>query len=92
MHYNIDAQGYRSSTYSAFLPQKLVNERHATLHVCTNTVAVKIQTESEGEALRARLVLLRSTKKTLPDRLVRARCEIILCAGAFGSPQILMLR
>ena len=92
MHYNIDSQGYRSSTHSAFLSQKLVNERQAILHVCTNTVPVKIQTEGEGQALRAHSVLLQSTKKASPDRLIHARFEIVLCAGAFGSPQILMLR
>ena len=92
LHFNIDAQGRRSSTFSAFLPHNLVKERQATLHICTNTVAVKIQTEGEKQTLRAYSVLLRSTKKTLPDREVRARCEIIVCGGAFGSPQILMLR
>ncbi|KAF8815497.1 GMC oxidoreductase [Phlegmacium glaucopus] len=91
LHYSIDARGHRSSTFSAFLPRNVVNERKATLHICTNATAFKIQTEGEYQALRARSVLLRSTKKESPDRKVRARCEIILCAGAFGSPQVLML-
>ncbi|KAF8805125.1 hypothetical protein BYT27DRAFT_7258242 [Phlegmacium glaucopus] len=83
--------GHRSSTFSAFSPRNVVNERKATPHICTNATAFKIQTEGEYQALRARSVLLRSTKKESPDRKVRARCEIILCAGAFGSPQVLML-
>ncbi|KAF8993390.1 GMC oxidoreductase [Cyathus striatus] len=94
MHYNIDSRGYRSSTFTAFLPPNFVNKYKERLHLCTYTAVSEIKfMEHEGK-IEAQGVNLLSTKEGSdaggPVRYVKARREIIVSAGAISSPQILM--
>ncbi|MEO1573570.1 MAG: GMC family oxidoreductase N-terminal domain-containing protein [Pseudomonadota bacterium] len=74
-------RGQRCSTRAAFLTPHMDRRN---LHVVTHAHAEKIQFE-QGRAAAVRY-------RRGPDRpVVRARREVILCAGAFQSPQLLML-
>ena len=91
MHFNIDSRGYRSSTYSAFLPKELVYKRKSHLHVCVRTVVCKIETETAGDGLKTAVGVYVQAANS-PRRFVHARKEVILSSGPISSPQVLMLR
>ncbi|PCH36941.1 GMC oxidoreductase [Wolfiporia cocos MD-104 SS10] len=94
LHFTIDERAKRNSTYHAFLPEALARQRAQNLHICTNTLVEKIDIERlEGNGLVARGVTLLSSGDKNPERRyhIRARREIVLSAGPFGSPQTLML-
>ena len=90
----VDEHSYRSSTYRAFLPPELARARNGRLKVCTNTVVTRLEISKSGDALRATGVFFETADPRYADRrfLARATREVILCAGALASPQILMLR
>jgi len=90
-----DASGHRLSTARAFLSPDVLATRHANLHVCPNTVAERLMLEKEGNDLIARSVIVGPTNAKVGDQItkqVRVRGEVVLCGGAFGSPQTLLLR
>ena len=75
-------RGGRWSTYSAFL--KPVDGR-SNLKIATHSLVEKILIDDSN---RAYAVQYRRHGRI---NVVRARKEIVLCAGTIGSPQILML-
>jgi choline dehydrogenase len=75
-------RGGRWSTYSAFL--KPVDGR-SNLKIATHSLVEKILIDDSN---RAYAVQYRRHGRI---HIVRARKEIVLCAGTVGSPQILML-
>ncbi|KAF8878272.1 alcohol oxidase [Gymnopilus junonius] len=87
LHFTRDASQRRHSTYHAFLPPSLAYERRDRLHIATNTIVEKINVES-GEATGVTLVARYDQKER---KTVKAKKEVILCAGPFGSPHMLML-
>lgn len=91
MYYTFDKWGQRSSTLTAFLPRTIVYERRDRLHVCTNTVVRRVEINKSASGLVAEGIYI-SRPEEPGVRLVRARREVILCAGAIFSPHILMLR
>ncbi|KAH9928845.1 GMC oxidoreductase [Fomitopsis serialis] len=92
MHYSLDRWGRRSSAFSAFLPAQLVKERRRRLHICVRTLVLKIDIhETSSGVLKAGGVFLQSLGEKFPSRYIGVRREVILCAGALSSPQILML-
>ncbi|KAI0753766.1 alcohol oxidase [Fomes fomentarius] len=88
-----DSHFQRHSLDRAFLPAFLAQERQARLKICTNTIVTRIQVEKQGEDLRATGVHFEATatRKAGQKYYAAARREVILCAGALGSPQLLML-
>ncbi len=77
--------GERCSAARAFLdPIKA----RANLTIMTRAITEKILFDDQGARKRAIAV---QVKKGLKRKIIRAKREIILSAGAFGSPQILML-
>lgn len=92
LHFTRDKNEHRHSTYHAFLPKELAIERQSNLHIATNTIVERLQVERllNGRCIARGVDLLssRQSKRTS----VRAGREIILCAGPFGSPHVLLLR
>ncbi|KAJ3799956.1 alcohol oxidase [Lentinula aff. detonsa] len=92
LHFTRDKNQHRSSTYSAFLPMNLVLQRASRLHIVTRTDAIKLtlKPDTSPEKLDVEGVILKSSLYP-GQRFVKARKEVIICAGPFGSPQLLML-
>ena len=79
LHFNIDQRGKRRSAATAFL--RPVRKR-ANLHIETGVLANKLVLEGK----RASAIVCRRGKQEIT---YTAKREIILCAGALESPQIL---
>ncbi|KAJ3843458.1 alcohol oxidase [Lentinula raphanica] len=92
LHFTRDQNQHRSSTYHAFLPVNLALERASRLHIVTRTEAIELIVNSElkSDKLTVEGVTLKSSITT-EQRTVKARKEVILCGGPFGSPHLLML-
>jgi choline dehydrogenase len=79
--------GKRASTYHAFLEGEV--EQRATLDVICGAHATRVVLDGDGDGLRATGVEYRSADGEVI--VATAEREVILCAGAVGSPHILML-
>ncbi|KAF9254731.1 GMC oxidoreductase [Marasmius fiardii PR-910] len=87
----VNKDGSRASTAAAFLPRHLVKARSMHLDVCLNTVASRIQFESNEKTTRAEGVWIQNANGSGSPRLIKARSEVIVAAGAITSPQVLLL-
>ena len=89
-----DRKYHRHSTFLAFLPPQLTQERKRRLKICPNSVVWKVELASEGGALQATGVHFETMNSRKADfrYVAKARREVIVCAGAIGSPHVLMLR
>ena len=89
-----DTKYHRHSTDRAFLPAKLAKERQARLKICTDSLVTRVELVKEDEEIRATGVHFEATssRKAWKRYFAKARREVVLCGGALGSPQILMLR
>ncbi|KAI8996268.1 alcohol oxidase [Trametes punicea] len=89
----VDSSSYRHSTYRAFLPPELARERRSHLKVCTRAIVSRVQLDQSAGSVRATGVFFQSMDANYASQeyFARARKEVILCAGALVSPQILML-
>ncbi|KAF7347277.1 Oxygen-dependent choline dehydrogenase [Mycena venus] len=88
----IDAGGHRSSTFTAFLPQRLVEKRKSHLHICTGAAvtALDLDVDSNGQP-SVQGVAFQANEPGSKVWHARAKKEVILCAGAIATPQILLL-
>ncbi|CAK7231558.1 hypothetical protein SBRCBS47491_007972 [Sporothrix bragantina] len=93
--------GSRVSAYRAYLNKDIALARKSHLTICTEAVATKLQF-NEGEAIAGSdtgdvrvtgvYVASAATAQSISEPvLVTARREVIICGGAFRSPQLLML-
>ncbi|KAJ7234405.1 alcohol oxidase [Mycena rebaudengoi] len=83
----IDEKGRRVSAYHAFLPAQVAHERQERLKVCTKAVATRVEFD-DGVAVG---VVFESSDKSIPGTFyAHAGKEIVVCCGAFGSPQLLL--
>ncbi len=80
-------RGRRSSTYHAYLEGEA--EARPNLSLITGALVTRILLTGEGEGLAARGVELRTADGEV--RALTASREVIVCAGAIGSPHLLML-
>ncbi|EJF56945.1 alcohol oxidase [Dichomitus squalens LYAD-421 SS1] len=93
LHFTIDEKSQRHSSYHAFLPKDVALARREHLHICTNTIVERLETERTalGELIVTGIALGPREEGKGGRRSVRAKKEVILSAGPFGSPQILMV-
>ncbi|KAJ7765510.1 alcohol oxidase [Mycena maculata] len=93
----MDRNMHRHSTLQAFLPPKVAHARKKNLKICVNTIVTQIKFATDDnpgmQHPKAVGVYFEDTrsKRTSARFFARASREVILCAGAIGSPQILML-
>lgn len=82
----------RVSSFEAFLPKKIALERR-NLTICTNALVSSIVFKQEKGLPRTEKILFKSSdRKSECIYSVRVNKEVIVCSGAIGSPQVLMLR
>jgi choline dehydrogenase len=79
--------GKRSSTYRAFLENQA--ERRANLKIVTGTQATRVVLDKSPRGIQATAVEYRTSDGEIVT--AKARKEMILSAGAVGSPHLLML-
>ena len=93
-HYTMDERGRRQSTFEAFLPRRIAQERKSHLHICTGTTTLKIAVkQGDRNELQAHGVyIVPASDITADPFFVTARREVVLCAGPLGNPQILQRR
>ncbi|KAI0739507.1 alcohol oxidase [Daedaleopsis nitida] len=95
LHFTIDENAHRHSAYHAFLPKDVALARQGHLHVCTGTIVERLETErtASGELVVTGVVLGPTADGggVKRSRSVKATKEVVLSAGPFGSPHILML-
>ncbi|GAB3083270.1 GMC family oxidoreductase [Pedococcus soli] len=78
--------GRRSSTFHAYLEPAMDRDN---LTVVTGALVERVLFETAGEVLRATGVAYRTEHGT--SETVAASTEVVLCAGAIGSPHLLLL-
>lgn len=89
----IDEGGRRVSTFDSFLPAQLVRGRSRNLFMCANTVVCRLDVQSSTDGLRAAGVFIKpDADKMGKEYYVSAEHEVVMCAGAIVTPQLLMLR
>ncbi|KAK7471156.1 hypothetical protein VKT23_002567 [Stygiomarasmius scandens] len=87
----IDREKHRCSTDIAFLPRSLVAQRH-NLTICPGTLCTSLDVKrTEDGRLKVVGVHLEAEADPTERYHVSARKEIILCAGAIATPQLLLL-
>lgn len=82
----------RVSSFEAFLSRKVTSKRR-NLTICTNTLVSRIVFTHDKGLPRSEKILFKSVDPTA-DKIFSAKVnkEVIVCSGAIGSPQVLMLR
>jgi choline dehydrogenase len=86
-HQTNTRKGKRSSTYHAYLEGEA--EARPNLTIITGALVTRVLLEGEGDALAA--TGIEYCDSTGVSRIAQASREVILSAGAIGSPHILML-
>ncbi|KAJ8473650.1 hypothetical protein ONZ51_g7726 [Trametes cubensis] len=84
----------RHTPFHAFLPPSLTTERAKRLKICTNVLVTRIELAQGGsDGVRATGVHFEAIDYRKAGRhfFAKARREVVVCAGAIGSPQILQL-
>ena len=88
----LSRQRERVSSFEAFLPKKIALERR-NLTICTNALVSRIVfTEEKGLPRTEKILFKSSDQKSDNIYSVKINKEVIVCSGAVGSPQVLMLR
>ncbi|KAI9643938.1 hypothetical protein NHQ30_007289 [Ciborinia camelliae] len=81
----------RVSSFEAFLSRKIALERQ-NLTICTNTLVSRVLFTQDKVLPRAEKILFKSADPTSEKTFsAKVNKEVIVCSGAIGSPQVLML-
>ncbi|KAI1169516.1 putative GMC oxidoreductase [Nemania sp. FL0916] len=87
----LDQKGYRHSADRAYLPQHLVTQRKGHLDICTGVTVSSLEFSKSRDTATGVIVRQTNATQSQHDMQIVAKREIILCAGAIRSPQILQL-
>ncbi|KAF5875027.1 putative alcohol oxidase protein [Botrytis fragariae] len=80
----------RVSSFEAFLPKIALERRNLT--ICTNTLVSRILfTQEKGLPSTEKIVFQSSGRKSESTYSAKVNKEVMVCSGAIGSPQVLML-
>ncbi|GAA5877187.1 hypothetical protein JCM8547_001969, partial [Rhodosporidiobolus lusitaniae] len=87
----VDADGTRSSTSAAYLPSSVFNGRK-NLSILTGTTCTRLVLSASANQDGKKKVTAIELGQTAygPRWYTRARKEVIVCQGSFGSPQLLL--
>ena len=88
----IDPSGCRSSTFFAFLPTTVATERKSHLHICTGAAVTRVNVDTTSGLAHSVSFVSDKLGSKSEEYTARARKEVIMCAGAICTPQILLLR
>jgi choline dehydrogenase-like flavoprotein len=89
----VDENMQRMSTFDAFLPRQVALEREKNLTICTGVIASRIVfSDKEGEPRSERILFQYARGNVEKVFSAKVKREVIVCSGAVGSPQVLMLR
>ncbi|KAF8521763.1 GMC oxidoreductase [Hysterangium stoloniferum] len=86
----IDTKGRRTSSATAYLTPDVLSRRNLTIIVKSRVDKILFDTNTSISRPRAIGVEF-SQARNSPRYRVHARKEIIICAGAFNTPQVLLL-
>ncbi|TFY60083.1 hypothetical protein EVJ58_g5368 [Rhodofomes roseus] len=86
----IDEKGERSSAASAYLPLSVLRRPNLTVAVSAMAEQILFTPVTDGAPPRAAGVRL-AARRSGPHFGVAAKREVVLCAGAIASPQLLMV-
>ncbi|KAF7859451.1 uncharacterized protein EAF02_010899 [Botrytis sinoallii] len=82
----------RNSTFHSSLPREIALEREKHLTMYTDTTVHRIEFSNGNGIPRANKVIFGSTDPTSTKNFeAKVKKEVIICSGALGSPQVLML-
>ncbi|KEY73561.1 hypothetical protein S7711_09821 [Stachybotrys chartarum IBT 7711] len=87
----IDDKNQRVSAYHAFLSKNIAIKRKSELCVCTGANAIKLEFDMEASRVTGVHFISVQPSGSATVHFVTATREIIVCSGAIGSPQLLML-
>ncbi|OAA61784.1 Glucose-methanol-choline oxidoreductase [Niveomyces insectorum RCEF 264] len=91
----VDTDGTRMSAQRAYLSKRLARQRQRHLTICTNTAATRLQIDATAGRVTGVYATPATKRKDAQNQkiaLASARREVIVCGGAFRSPQLLLLR
>jgi len=88
----IDRNGKRVSTFDAFLSRETALKRIKNLNICTGVIVSKLTFSYEKSARADQVMFQYANFKGNKIFSAKVNKEVIICSGALGSPQVLMLR
>ncbi|KAF7943854.1 uncharacterized protein EAE97_005924 [Botrytis byssoidea] len=82
----------QNSTFHSFLPREIALEREKHLTICTNTTVHRVEfSDDDGIPRASKVIFGSSDSKSTKTFEAKVMKEVIICSGALGSPQVLML-
>ncbi|KAK3986493.1 hypothetical protein QBC44DRAFT_297141 [Cladorrhinum sp. PSN332] len=88
MEHTVDEHGMRASAYRVWLPKEVVAARE-NLDICTGAVVTRLVFDQHGKRVKA--VRVMTAKGGGQEVEVKVKKEVVICAGALCTPQLLML-
>ena len=88
----INEKNQRVSTFHAFVPREVAITREKNLTICTNAIVSRVIFSYDDKPHVEKVLFTSAQPRTSKTFSVKVKKEAIICSGAVGSPQVLMLR